>query len=867
MFIKELILKNFSGIHAAMKTDYIRIDFSKRKNKICLIAGPNGHGKTVLLSQLNPFASLGNLDVRDNLPVIIPRKEGYKKIVIVDGDAEYNIEHFYTPTKETHSVKSYIKKNGIELNVNGNVSSFKEIVSLELEMELDYMKLVRLGNNVVNLISLKATERKTFMAKVLDEVNVFLLHFKKINADVLSLKTLISHCSDKLRQLPSDDIYTLKDLVSSKQEMLHNLHAELDSVKGELSVIDYSMKSIGNLEDLLALNADAKKKMEKLSKTIMKRGNDMISFDEICELEKTESIHYQELSSRIETMKTKYQSTKNILNDAMNELNRCEIELNKLESDIDVDGIQKIIFELKNEIALDKKRFDKYGDINYTKEDVEKLILILKDKQDILTTTYSFGKEPIQKVIELMKAGKPVQSYIEEQLAILDKKEDSVDAKRFARKILRKYSDIKPKCKDLSCKMFKIWDEIDQLANESDSSMDNGKDFYTYMNLAYINIKSVFLALHNEEELFKRMPEYIQNMLLTEAVYKHIENCEFIYDQDRLMNELTFITDYDNYLNKKEDLKYRKEELKNLEENSSYVYLLDSKEALQDKIRSSKETCENLHAEILRVTDESKFVKDNLDMYTELKDIVKNKEDIEREFEETSNKIQKFNEDRQKRSIVMNKVSRLTIECNSTESLLRNYERSYDECKSLSKELKKLKEKYDDYNILKESLSSKDGIPLLFIKLYLQNAKQTVNDLLDQVYGGKMYITKFDIDATEFNIPFMKDNEEIEDIRYASQGETSFFSIALSFAISYQSMSKYNIMLLDELDSVLDESKRENYISIIVKQMEKIHAEQLFAISHNNMFSMYPVDLISVVDNTVGYGKLTNLIEIERQES
>ena len=80
-------------------------------------------------------------------------------------------------------------------------------------------------------------------------------------------------------------------------------------------------------------------------------------------------------------------------------------------------------------------------------------------------------------------------------------------------------------------------------------------------------------------------------------------------------------------------------------------------------------------------------------------------------------------------------------------------------------------------------------------------------------------------------------------------------------------MSKYNIMLLDELDSVLDESRRQSFIAIIEKQMEKIEAEQIFAISHNNMFSMYPIDLISVVDKATGYGKLTNVIEIEKEET
>ena len=79
-------------------------------------------------------------------------------------------------------------------------------------------------------------------------------------------------------------------------------------------------------------------------------------------------------------------------------------------------------------------------------------------------------------------------------------------------------------------------------------------------------------------------------------------------------------------------------------------------------------------------------------------------------------------------------------------------------------------------------------------------------------------------------------------------------------------MSRYNIMLLDELDSVLDESKRQKFIAIVEKLMEMIDAEQTFVISHNNMFSMYPVDLISVVDKDTGYGKLTNYIPLEKEE-
>ena len=83
MKILELILENFEGVYIAMHTNFVRLDLRESKNKICLITGPNGKGKTVLLSQLNPFSSLGTLDERDSLPLIRKDKNGHKKIVIL----------------------------------------------------------------------------------------------------------------------------------------------------------------------------------------------------------------------------------------------------------------------------------------------------------------------------------------------------------------------------------------------------------------------------------------------------------------------------------------------------------------------------------------------------------------------------------------------------------------------------------------------------------------------------------------------------------------------------------------------------------------------------------------------------------------
>ena len=106
MKIEKLILKNFSSISNALNCKEIELDFSKSENKICLLIGPNGSGKTSILSMLHPFSELGNLDVRSNLPLILEDKDGYKEIHIRRNDDYYVIKHYYTHHKgSSHTVK------------------------------------------------------------------------------------------------------------------------------------------------------------------------------------------------------------------------------------------------------------------------------------------------------------------------------------------------------------------------------------------------------------------------------------------------------------------------------------------------------------------------------------------------------------------------------------------------------------------------------------------------------------------------------------------------------------------------------------------------------------------------------------------
>jgi DNA repair exonuclease SbcCD ATPase subunit len=151
MKILYLKLKNFIGIYSGLGRDEIEIDFSKNKSKFVLLKGSNGSGKTTLLSSLNPFATSN--DTRSS--IILEGKEGYKEIHYdINGDI-YVIKHYISKT-----TKSFISKNGEELNSNGGVKLFNDLILNIFGIDKNYFKIARLGSNMTNFIDMPTRKQR-----------------------------------------------------------------------------------------------------------------------------------------------------------------------------------------------------------------------------------------------------------------------------------------------------------------------------------------------------------------------------------------------------------------------------------------------------------------------------------------------------------------------------------------------------------------------------------------------------------------------------------------------------------------------------------------------------------------------------------
>lgn len=861
MWIKHIILENFASVKVGMKVNRVEIDFSKRKNKICLLTAPNGTGKTSLLSTFTPFASLGNLDVRDSENLILDGKSGYKEITIIDGMNEYLIKHFYSPNKDSHSVKSYISKNGEELNINGNVRSFQAIVESELGIEIGYLKLIRLGNNVTNLLQLTATERKKFLSNLLQDLDVYLNYYKKLTEDSRLLKTQISHVTDKLKRTGIDDV----DEAKKSLEFLNKEIGDYEATKDQL------LLNLGSLKSSLAeIDKDELKEEKKALEKKFKKANQALT-----ETESVKSLSYYEnklkdIKDTIDeqtTLMQRFMDSQSIIfrsiDDALKESADAEREFTRVLNHSGIESAKEIL-ETLTEKEHDLEPMFKKTRIFYTKDELEHLISSLMQIDQILNLAYEFGEAPINRVVDLMRDEKNVQNYINNGL--LESTSSNDKSSELLNKFINNMDAISPDCDHTKCGLYSIWIEVKNLLKQEEvkrNANDTG-EFYKYMDVVYQRLMKCVEIIGTEKETIQKLPNERKEDFLIDKIFKRIKRLKPIVDLSKYNELLTEVTEYENYLDLKNQVKEAKLKYEVILHDSVIDSYRKAAENAANKLKSYQNkrleltvSIENLNDRLYDSKTLCEYYENMVIALTEIEDIKSKLTSIDESLDKYSELVSSINE-------VNSHISDVTRHLEKDKKDQMNISYAIKEYESLKAELDKYMKLYNENFFIKRAMSSKEGIPLEFINIYMSNIQTKINEILDIVYDGDLVIDDFKINADEFRIPYIKDGYLIPDIAQASQGERSFLSMALSLALISESILKYNIILLDEIDGNLDDEKRKKFISILDHLIEMIDGEQIFLISHNNLFSMYPVDVVSL-DGDVDFSMtLANYIPIKK---
>ena len=433
-----------------------------------------------------------------------------------------------------------------------------------------------------------------------------------------------------------------------------------------------------------------------------------------------------------------------------------------------------------------------------------------------------------------------------DQLAILEKRpvECKIDTCPFIVNAL--------KFKNLPDELAILENDIEKLKTsdkETDEKIEDGKALFGIFS----QIIKAFKAINSEENVTYKY--FVEN-------YGNITS-QFNSDKN------TFFNNYTDAINVVSD------SLSIFNDYNKNEFTLNSnigKKELMDNSKKQKEFFENenksLNEELSKITDvlselnskkeidEKELLNKNnyLELLKNYKTAKETINELNSEKEKTENNIKLFES-----------ISKIINGYNSELNILNNNLNSYKADKTkvteelnqdrinmakiteLKKNLDELNREFGKIKLVADALNPKSGIPLVFIKSYLDEVERISNNLLDLAYGGKFEI-KFNVTDKEFLVTVRTNDTVISDIKFASQGEVALTTISISLALIERSISNYNIITLDEIDGPLDVDNRSKFINILTSQIEKLGLEQIFIISHNNAFDACSMDLILLKD-------------------
>lgn len=868
MWIKHAHFENFAHLESGLHKNVVDLDFVNMTNIITLLIGPMGSGKTALLGHLQPWASFGLLDERNSDNIIIPEKDGLKTLELVDNDCIYKIKHVWKWTKDHHALKSYICKNGEELNPNGNVSSFKDIVETELGIDQNYLRLIRIGPNVGNIINLTSTERKNYFAQMLSSTEIYLSILKYVKDLSRTITAQSQLLSKKIGNVTEDDIQNMRiDLeqlrrnIDRKVSDQRKVTEKIFKLRAENDVIGYSTLAEFDLSiekenyKLRKLTDEIDATHERITKLEGEYGNDRTINREVGKCDSDLSNNARLIAS--------FESEIMDLNDKLAKLRKMRLSCANTDH---IDELRNMYIEYVN--TIDKLKEELYNfKCPYTSTEIKLLMSDLQTVSQLIANAVDYDAGSIKMMIS--DDGSAL-SYAKNQIGILQGKLINLQKKLNNVHYIQNY-DVADQLKEPTCGCYEscpYYTTHPNTIKAESTSMSISKEYEEINNKidsvnkkieGYLQYPTIFNVVKKARSAFNETLPKLKKLgvCVNDSFYKVMTNGNkrVWYDID----ELSHILDK---CDKRERLAVMESKIASIKAEID-MYDSNNLDDINSQIETCESTLESFKSNINKIEEENRLIKAHraeLEEYlAQLIDIEAIKTKFNTLVNDRSALVDKISDMTKKRVIFENNLSKLS-DLTAEEGILTT------DITVLSNEESKLSRKIEDYvqtmeelngmldklnyiNLIRDASSPKEGIPLIYVKMFLDDCVDTINEMVSMVFDD-LEILEFDIEH-DFAIPYRKGNMIMPDIKSASQGERAIISLALSFALMRKGISRYNILLLDEVDGPLHAAGREQFLLILSQHIKAIGAEQVFFITHNNCFEGYPVNIIATGDDII----------------
>ena len=828
MKILHIKLVNFVGVLAAMGLHEIEFTFGNIDKPIIQLYGKNRCGKTVLIQQLHPFSSI-NLsgDERSDLNLIIPGENGIKEISYeLNGDVYY-ITHFYKATNKAHTISSSIKKNGEELNENGGVNTFNQLIESIFGINKYRFQFVINGTQLTSFANMTGSQRKTLLNKAMG-IDIY----------------------DKIHKLATDDYrYTNKLILSlsNTQEYLLKTYGSYDSLCTRLKQCE------DQCNELEREQLDIRSRMDHISGKLQTLRS------------QNPSQEYMGIQRRCDAYLQAVQLfdgnvTEHLYDELVNEQIRLNQHLSELKSEYtilirDIDDSYSKQHEIETQIAKQKR----------TIEDIKNMESMIKNLEtkihsiNIIDNSISASSDYYRSMINLAQAINSICNEIvnclsEQQLQLFSDmiqkdidiaafiiREGSVlmDTEREKSAITRIQTmleniqgDEPTECLKIDCLYRKTYDTLNQYFKSYHSTIQS--QFTTYdmeqFDHAHKNIQTINRLLNPNQ-----ITDDLREMFSLKTIIKNLVNGMTGVDVKRLtflMEEAARIEMRDQYIKQLSDARNTLDSMKSIIpsfDNSQSDKIMNDIQIFQSKKDTVKDQIQQLTNQIDENDKKRLILSDikNIDINT----LNKRKHQLESVIQQIETSDTEYHE--------------LSLKFQEVSSQLSQAQQDYDVLQQANQQYMKTVSEIDFhtsndsvYKAIAEATSSTKGKPVITIRDTVHHALNMTNQLLHVMYQDEIKLLEPIIDENEFTLPFRCGFNNSSDIRYGSQSESTLLSLALSLSLA-STMIPDIIPLVDEIDAYLDLNAKDGFVMMLQEMMIKLNVEQLFVISHSVSADQY----------------------------
>lgn len=903
MRIMYFRLKGYAGIFQGMGLDEITIPFSEFKNRFIIIRGDNGCGKSTILKalsvQIDGSEYYRTDDIFQNGERVLIEHPAEKEIHLQDGKDLYKILIVSSINNNgTRGVtKAYIKKNEVDLNPNGNVSSYKELVDSSFNIDPSFIALSMVSSENRGIVDMTPYDRKKFMSSIIDSVAFYNDCYKKISKEASISKSNMSQLQAKIYNIGDENNLHLrlqqllsqsKSLQSRKDEIIKSIAEKNTFVK--MSDPDGTIQALYTsiIEQLRSI----KTSFERFTQNSVRILREYKLEPEKDYLKEIEILKESISNANIEIEKNKalLSNYSSLLSDEKLNNEKLVIEQNNLESESVQENIGNVLDntrsvqrelkkKLNTSILTDDIEYSMVNNINNICESVEESLHVLLDyhtASDIYHAFHITQKEIEDTLVSSNRELEDLQNKKQNLSSEYDKYSNMVEE-------IKALSNRPKGCKFDNCyfiknlvdmkslnpekKLEEIQVQLDRVNTDIKEAKEDITHFTEYQKIYLDADKTIFYPISQ-----------IKYEANNPIILKILKSLNSIKDSDPTYFRLSYKEEIHTLMEQldiKSQIESNETKIKNLEADYRiYQNHISMVKDIEEKLSTSNSKIEELDKKIQSINHQlvfSRGVIDDansriekyqewIDNQNKLQELNDQKAKLKEQYDSTKDKIQSV-----KSSV--DEIQKLQDEQESVEKQLSPIQEEIDRTKfaianliSYQQDLKSTTEEFDKLNFLKQACNpTRGGIQSIYMTIYMDKIFQICNQLLSYLFNGELQIMKPVITDNSFNIPFIsREGIPIADVGMGSTSQKCMIAMIFSFAVLSQSSGQYNIPRLDEIDGGLDTNNRMKFAEVLMKLMDIMNVEQCIMISHNLEIDAYSADIINVSPNGLSFGHTGN---------